>query len=408
MAPIVFVGIVGNQHAAVERQLEPSLEKAGVTEMAIPDGERTQLVKHTKTAKQVVKSLHVGGVIAGELTGKGNDRSFRVIIYDGEGNLTSDLESPIGAKKLTPHNIDVFETNIADIAASGSAPAPKAKTAVAKRQAAPTRDQPHLTDDDAPPGMPGSKPAAAPAPSHPPVAVADDDSAAATADAPAVVAHAPEKPGDHGVHVHIGVLLGMVGRSLSTDPNTIKAYTSSPVATGGFAGGVDIGARIHLAGSFEHTLVMHSDVGGMNASSNIGRFEGAVAYDIVNGGVQLAPIVGIGERYFAIDSTSTSRTADLQYVYVVLGATVAKPIGSRWALRGTAAFEPVFTGLRPASLPGPARWGVDVGASLDVKATAHVFARAALDYQVFQSSYDMTGNTVDGYYGGSLSAGAAF
>lgn len=405
LAPIVFVGIVGNQHEAVEKQLEPSLEKVGVTEMAIPDSSRAQLVKHTKGAKQVVKSLHVGGVIAGQITGARGDRSFRVIIYDGEGNLTSDLESPIGAKKLTAHNIDVFETNISDIAASGTpAPAPKA-TRVAKRQAAPVRDEPHLTDDDAPPGMSGSKPASSPSPA-PVVAAADDDSATATADAPAVVATAPAKPGNHAMHVEAGVLVGMVGRSLSTDANTFKPYSSTPVGTAGVAGSIGIGARLHVGGSFEHTLVMHTNVGGMNVSSNIGRAEATASYDVVHGNVALAPVVGIGERYFAVDSDSTDRTPDLQYVYVVLGATVGKQLGSRWSLHGLAAFEPVVLGLRPAALSEPSRWGVDFGAALDVKATAHVFARAAFDYQLFQSAYQM-GNTVDGYPGGSISIGAS-
>ena len=404
MAPIVFVGIVGNQHEAVEKQLEPSLDKAGVTEMAIPDSSRAALVKHTKTAKQVVKNLHVGGVIAGQLTGAGNNRSFRVIIYDAEGNLTSDLESPIGAKKLSPHNIDVFETNISDIASSGT-PAPAAKpTRVAKRGAAPVRDEPHLTDDDAPPGMPGSK--AAPAPSKAPeVAAADDDSATATADAPAVVASAPAKPGNHSVHVEAGVLVGMVGRSLATDPNTFKHYDSTPVGTGGVAGAVTIGSRLHVGGSFEHTLVMHTDVGGMNISSNIGRAEATLSYDVVHGGFTLAPVAGIGERYFAVDSDSTDRTPDLQYVYVVLGAGVGKQLSPRWSLHGLAAFEPVLLGVRPAALPEPSRWGVDFGAALDVKATAHVFARAAFDYQIFQSSYQM-GNTVDSYPDASISLGA--
>ena len=405
MAPIVFVGIVGNQHAAVEKQLEPSLEKVGVTEMAIPDSSRATLVKHTKNAKQVVKSLHVGGVIAGQITGKGNDRSFRVIIYDGEGNLTSDLESPIGGKQLSKHNIDVFESNIADIAASGS-PAPAAKpTRVAKQRSAPVRDEPHLTDDDAPPGMPGSKPAASsPAPV---VAAADDDSATATADAPAVVAHGPEKSGMHGVHVEVGALVGMVGRSLATDANTFRPYSSSPVGTAGVQGTIGLGSRLRIGGSFEHTLVMHTDVGGMSMSSNIGRAEATLAYDVVHGGVNLAPVVGIGERYFAVDADPTpDRTPDLQYVYVVLGATVGKQLGSRWTLHGLAAFEPVLLGVRPASLPEPGRWGVDFGAALDVKATAHVFARAAFDYQVFQSSYQ-SGNAVDGYPGGSVSVGAA-
>lgn len=406
MAPIVFVGIVGNQHEAVERQLEPSLEKVGITEMAIPDSERATLVKHAKNAKQVVKSLHVGGVIAGQLTGKGSDRSFRVIIYDGEGNLTSDLESPIGGKQLTKHNIDVFESNIADIAASGTpAPAAKPTRAVAKRQkAAPVRDEPHLTDDDAPPGMPGSKPASSPAPV---VAAADDESATATTDAPAVVAQAPAKSGGHGVHVEVGALVGMVGRSLATDPNTFRPYSSSPVGTAGVQGTISLGSRLHVGGSFEHTLVMHTDVGGMSISSNIGRAEATLAYDVVHGGVNLAPVVGVGERYFAVDADPTpDRTPDLQYVYVVLGATVGKQLGSRWTLHGIAAFEPVLLGVRPASLPEPGRWGVDVGAALDVKATSHVFARAAFDYQVFQSSYQ-SGNAVDGYPGGSISVGAA-
>lgn len=403
MAPIVFVGIVGNQHAAVEKQLEPSLDKAGVTEMAIPDSSRAALVKHTKSAKQVVKNLHVGGVIAGQITGAGNDRSFRVIIYDAEGNLTSDLESPIGAKKLSPHNIDVFETNISDIAASGT-PAPAAKpTRVAKRQSAPVRDEPHLTDDDAPPGMPGSKPE--PAPSKAPVVAAADDDTTATADAPAVVATAPGKPGNHAMHVEAGVLVGMVGRSLSTDAGTFKPYNSTPVGTAGVAGTISVGSRLHVGGSFEHTLVMHTNVGGMNISSNIGRAEATLSYDVVHGGVTLAPVAGVGERYFAVDSNSTDRTPDLQYVYVVLGATVGKQLGSRWSLHGLAAFEPVLLGVRPAALPEPSRWGVDFGAALDVKATAHVFARAAFDYQLFQSAYQM-GNAVDGYPDATISLGA--
>src|SRR3569623_3549189 len=308
MAPFVFVGIAGNQHAAVEKQLEPSLDKAGVTEMAIPDSSRAALVKHTKSAKQVVKNLHVGGVIAGQITGAGNDRSFRVIIYDAEGNLTSDLESLIGAKKLSPHNIDVFETNISDIAASGT-PAPAAKqTRVAKRQAAPVRDEPHLPDDDAPPGMPGSKPE--PAPSKAPVVAAADDDTTATADAPAVVATAPGKPGNNAMHVEAGVLVGMVGRSLSAAAGTFTPYNTTPVGTAGVAGTISVGSRLRVGGSIEHTLVMHTNVGGMHISSNIGRAEATHSYDVVHGGVPLAPVAGVGERIFAVGSNSTDRTPD--------------------------------------------------------------------------------------------------
>src|SRR4051812_11055110 len=129
LAPIVFVGIVGNHHDAVEHQLEPTLEKVGIAEMAVPDNERAAIVRHSKAAKQVVASLHASGVIAGELKGKGANRVFRVVIYDGEGNLTSDLESPIAASGLSKHNIEMFETNIADIVAAAPPPAKASRTA---------------------------------------------------------------------------------------------------------------------------------------------------------------------------------------------------------------------------------------------------------------------------------------
>ena len=404
LGPIVFVGIVGSHHEAVEHQLEPSLDKAGISELAIPDDERVAIVKHTAASKKVIKSLHVGGVIAGQLTGAGSSRSFRVLIYDGDGNLQTDLDSPIAAKGLTKGNIQMFETNIADIAASGT-PAP-ARARAGKRKAAPVDDSPlpasHV-DDDAPPGMGGAAKASAPVASAEP-ADTDDTSAAA----PAVVEKsAPSSHGDHGIHVRLGLLVGVVGRNLATDPNTVKTYNASPVGTGGFEGAIAIGSRMHVAGSFEHTFVMHTPIGSDSASTSIGRAEAYASYDVIHGGLSIGPAVGFGERYFSVDSASTDRSPDFNYQYVLLGAAVAKPIGTKWTLHGLAAFEPVVGGLAPPMLPDPGRWGVDFGAALELKATAHVFARAAFDYQVFQSSW-MQGNAVDGYPTGSAVAGAVF
>jgi hypothetical protein len=408
LAPIVFVGVVGTHHEAVEHQLGPSLDKAGVSELAIPDDERAAIVKHTTASKKLVKSLHVGGVIAGQLTGKGASRTFRVVIYDGDGNLQTDLESPIAAAGLTKGNIQMFETNIADIAASGSpAPAPAPVARAGKRKAAPVDDAPlsaSHTDDDAPPGMAGG---AAAKSSAPVVAAADDDDTAGAAPA-SVEKSAPVPAGEHKIHIQLGVLVGVVGRNLATDPNTVKTYNSAPVGTGGFGGEIGIGSRMHIAGSFEHTFVMHTAVGTDNSSTMIGRAQAYASFDVIHGGVSIGPAVGFGERYFSIDSTSTARSPDFNYQYVLLGATVAKPLGTKWALRGLAAFEPVVGGLVPPMLPNPGRWGVDFGASLEVKATAHVFARAAFDYQVFQSAWDMKGNAVDGYPTGSAVAGATF
>jgi len=408
LAPIVFVGIVGTHHDAVEHQLAPSLEKNGITEMAIPDGERAAIIKHGPGAKKVVMSLHAGGVIAGQLGGKGATRTFHLVIYDADGNLTTDLESPIGANGLTKGNIQAFEINISDIVASAphtAAPARAGQPKVAKRKTAEVDDAPlgsSHADDDAPPGFAGT-----PKQSAPVTVAAAADADDTTAAAPAVVEKAPASHGDHRVHVRVGLLFGVVGRNLATDPNTVQTYTSSPIGTGGVAAAVDVGPRIHITGSFEHTLVMHTAVGSDNSSTAIGRAEGAISYDVVHGKVALAPVVGFGTRYFSIDSASTMRSPDTEYQYVMLGASVGTQLGSRWALRGLAAFEPVVGGL-PAMLPTPSRWGFDVGAALEVQATSHVFARAAFDYQSFASSWDMKGGATDAYPSGTIAAGAAF
>ena len=189
----------------------------------------------------------------------------------------------------------------------------------------------------------------------------------------------------------------------------MKYYSSSPVGTGGFEGAVDVGAKVRISGLFEHTFVMHSDVDSGSAATAIGRYQIAAAYDVVhNDSVQLAPVLGLGARYFSIDSTSTMRTPDEQYTYVLLGGTVAKSLGTKWVLRGLAAFEPVVGGIEPKMPTSASRWGFDLGAELEVRATAHVFARAAFDYQSFASSWSMVGGMTDAYPSGTVAAGATF
>jgi hypothetical protein len=403
---VVFVGITGNHHEAVEHQLAPTLEKAGVAELAIPDPDLGAILKHTKQSKAIVKKMHVGGVIAAQLVGNGNARTFRVVIYDAEGNLSSETESPISPRGLAKDDLDVFSINIADIAGSSAAkPQPKAQQ---KRVATKVDDAPlsssHV-DDDAPPGLGGAPAKHEPAPKA--VASPDDDAAAAS---PTTVEQsAPAAKSSTGVHVELGLMFGMVGRSLATDPGTVKSYSSSPVGTFGFEGALAIGKHMKIGGEFDHTIVMHSDVDSMQAATAIGRYEVDASYDVVHDdSIQLAPVVGFGARYFTIDGMSATKTPDQQYTYVVLGASIRKALGTKWALRGLAEFEPVVGGVEPKMANTASRWGFDVGAALEVQATQHVFARASFDYQSFNSSWSMVGGTTDAYPGGSVAAGATF
>jgi hypothetical protein len=388
----VFVGIVGQNHVAVEHQLEPTLKKLGITERSIPERELAAIVKETPAGKKLVKSLHAGGVVAGQLSGSGSSRTFRVVIYDADGNLVSEVESPISARTLTRGDIAMFASNVQDI--TGSSPAQPAGSAVAGDSSLPGSGG----DDDAPPGMAGAA-------SGTRVAAADDDSTGAAA--PQVSQHASPSQGGHALQIQLGLQAGIVGRSMLTDPNTVRKYTSDPVGTGGVEGEITF-AHAHLAGVFEHTLTMHTDVAGGSASTDIGRFELAASYDVLHGSVQVAPVLGFGERYFAVDSMTTARSPDVDYQYVLLGATVAKQLGTRWTQRGLAAYEPVVGGLPPGMGPAPSRYGYDFGAALEVRATRHVFARAAFDYQVFSCSWASGGAAMDNYPAGSASAGAVF
>lgn len=390
---VVFVGVTGTHHEQIEKQLAPALDKAGVVELTIPDKDRTAIIKHTAASRDIVRKLHVGGVVAGELTGTAKARRFRVVMYDGAGKLESESESPISTKGLEKVDLEVFSTNLdSTLGAELKHPA--------KQQPA-VRSDPKHDDSDAPPGLPGQKAA--------PKAVAKVDPFSAPEEAPTTTTTAPARHGGPSIHVRAGLTVGFVGRSLSADAGTILPYTSTPVGTGGFEAGLGIGERFAITGGYEHTLVMHSDVGGTDISSGIGRWQIAAQYDVVHTGVELAPIVGIGGRSFGIDTATGTRTPDYGYTYVILGAELGKSLGDRVALRGLFEFEPSIGGTQPEVMGvHAARYGLDFGAALEIKATKLVFVRAAFDYQVFFSSWSMVGSATDGYPTGTFAAGAAF
>ena len=122
---VVFVGIVGNHHETVEHQLAPTLDKVGVSELVIPDAELSAIVMHAKSSRALVKKMHVGGVIAGQLLAHGRTRTFRVVIYDADGNLSSDTESPLSAAGLEKVDLDVLAINVGELT-GGARPAKRA------------------------------------------------------------------------------------------------------------------------------------------------------------------------------------------------------------------------------------------------------------------------------------------
>lgn len=381
---VVFVGVTGTHHEQIEKQLAPALEKVGVVELTIPDKDRIAILKHTAASKDIVKKLHVGGVIAGELKGTAKARRFRVVMYDGQGKLESESESPISAKGLEKVDLEVFSTNL-----DSTLGAELKHPTVAKTQP---------KDTDPPPGLPAPK------------QVAKVDPFSTPEEQPTITTtSAPEPTGKTKIHLHAGLTLGFVGRNLSADAGTIQPYSSTPVGTGGFEAGLGVGEHLSVSGAYEHTLVMHSDVAGSNITSGIGRWRVAAAYDLISGGAELAPIVGIGGRSFGIDTDSASRTPDYGYTYVILGAEAGAALGERIGLQGRFEFEPSIGGTQPEVMGiHAARYGLDIGAALDIKVTKLIFLRAAFDYQVFFSSWSGAGSATDGYPTGTFTAGIAY
>jgi hypothetical protein len=464
LAPtIVFVGIAGTHHETVERQLTPVLEKAGVQELVIPMPDLGQIARHTDASKEIVKRLHVDGVIGGALITAGGQKTFRIVIYDGQGNMRSLDETPLAGKKLTGGDLEVLAINLTDEVGdlgkgkrtpSGPRaealadveidppkkaplpvpPPPPARKAVA---AAPVHD-----DDEAPPGLPATRSTAKSAPkaelatptfADAPAAAEHTAAPKETADASAVsmdeieaMTGGGDAPVDGGsstataaapestLHLHVGAGFALIGRSF-TPPMALNGFTSTPVGGAQFAAGIAPTERTSLDVMAERTLAMTTSLAAGAASTAISRWEVNGGYALVDHGTEVVANLGLGHRAFSIESTDPSRTPDNEYNYVTIGARLAQPIGDRIVLRGEVELEPVFGGTDGMQMAlGPStRWGLDVGAALEYRLASHFVARGAFDYQRFSWSWDAAGaraagGASDSYPSGSLALRTEF
>ncbi|HEY6038029.1 MAG TPA: hypothetical protein VIV58_27300 [Kofleriaceae bacterium] len=457
----MFVGIAGNHHETVERQLTPVLEKAGVTELVIPTPDLGQIARHTDASKDIVKRLHVDGVIGGALITAGGQKTFRIVIYDGQGNMRSLDETPLAGKKLTGGDLEVLAINlgdeVGDLGKGKKTPnGPRAealadiqidapKKAPSPVPAPPARKAAVHDDDEAPPGLPASRPAR----SAPPKAelatptfgsdsgeTSHEAAPKETADASAVsmdeieamtggggdatidggsstaTAAAPEST----LHLHVGAGLALIGR-VFTPPMALNGFTSTPVGGAQFAAGVSPTERTSLDVMAEQTLAMTTSLATGTAATKISRWEIRGSYALAGhaNGTQVVANLGLGHRAFSMESIDPSRTPNNEYNYVMLGARLAQPLGDKLTLRGEVQLEPVFGGADGMQMTlGPStRWGLDLGAALEYRLAAHFVARGAFDYQRFSWSWDAAGargasGASDSYPSGSLALRTEF
>ena len=429
-AVIVFVGIAGKHPEKIEHQLAPVLAHVHVAQRTVAARDLGDLARHTDASRDVVQHLHVDGVVGGALIESGGTLTLRVVIYDGDGNLTSLGETPLGSRTMSKDELDVLGENleqdlggivahhkaqpepVPDVALPKPAPKPSAVALVPKKSAPPTSELAEISFD-----APDESHHDA-APTQTADAVSLDDVAAlnngSDSDTSAGESTAAPATTSSDLHLRANAGLGVTARSFS-GPSTLMGYGSSAVGTVHVAAGISPIAHLSLDAMAEETLGMTTSVGKTLAPTSMSRWEITASYTVTRGSLAIAPIVGIGQRDFSIDSSATGLSPDTSYGYFLIGATAAMPLGERFAIHAIAAFEPVTGGDEPTAMEYGAatRWALDAGAGLDVKLFSHVSARAAFDYQQFSWSWSAAGTrgaagASDIYPTGMLSVGAEY
>jgi hypothetical protein len=422
-AVIVFVGIAGKHPDQVQRQLAPMLAHAHVASRAIAKAELASLARHADDSKTIAQSLHVDGVIGGALIESGGSLTLRVVIYDGDGNLKSLGETPLGGAAMSKDELDVLGENLADELGELHHKNGKAEVADIDFDAPPKRSAATAEIGFAPETATHDPPAAethAAAPTETADAVSLDDVAALNNSAEdssdsGDSAATATATASHDLHLHANAGFGVASRSFS-GPSGLMGYSSSGVATAHVAAGIEPVAHLSLDAMADEALGMSTNIGSTSASTSMSRYEIAASYALaVGSSLAIAPMLGYGQRDFSIASSATGRSPDLGYGYMVLGANAAYALTERFSLHGLAAFEPVTGGADPTSMEFGAatRWAIDFGAGLDVRMWSHFSARAAFDYQRFSWSWSTAGTRTtssasDSYPTATLSLGAEY
>ncbi|HEY1812275.1 MAG TPA: hypothetical protein VGG74_07945 [Kofleriaceae bacterium] len=426
-AIVVFVGLAGKHPATIEHQLRPVLVHAHVAARTIAARELGDLARHGDGSRDIVQQLHVDGVVSGALIESGGSLTLRLVIYDGDGNLKSLGETPLGGSTMSKDELEVLGENLDD----------ELGGLVAKHKPAPApAPAPALADPDFSMPKTAPKPAAASeeisfdapetpeehhdaAPKDTADAVSLDDVAALNSGTETDTTVAGEaspaaSASPSGLHLHANAGFGVASRSFS-GPDSLMSYTSSPVATAHLEAGLAPTEHLALNAMAEAALGMSSTVGKTDASTSMTRYEITASYALTSGALVVSPTLGYGQRGFSIDSSSTERTPDTSYGYLIAGANAAYTLGPRFALRGLAAFEPVLGGDDPTAMEFGAstRWALDVGAGLEMRVWTHVALRAGVDYQRFAWSWAAAGtraatSAVDSYPTGTVSVGADY
>jgi hypothetical protein len=426
---VVFAGILGGGDSGVDKQVRAVVRDLHVEQIAVTPATLRTLTHHSDGTRELVKKLHVHGVIGFEVvTGHGSP-TLRLVVYDADGGLKTFTELSLGAHGLGADDLDVLRSNLQDdVTALGggnaepSAPAPPppvkaiAKTAPAPKQApASAQDEIELDPTPAAPAEHTAKPAQTADAADD--AVSADVVAAITGSAGEGVDATPAGSASGSLHLGAAVGFGIASRFFTPSPSTVAAYTATPVGAMQLEAHVQPTTHLSLSVLTDHSLQMTTPMrDGSIAATSMSRWEASGSYALIRSGtLEIGPRVGAGRRSFAIDSMDPARSPDGDYNYLIVGVGGTLRVSPRLMVRAAAAFEPVVSGSEPTEMAfgGASRWALDVGGAIEYRPMAHVFARASAEYQRFTWSWDNAGargagGAVDEYPSGTLSLGADY
>lgn len=406
---VVYIGISGPNPGKLDAQLASVVQQAHVERRVIPAATLRTIGSRGEGSHEAIERLHVDGVICGELVEAGGHLNLHLMVYAGDGRMKSYSETPLVARVLSKDELETLRENLdGEIASLTPIATPPKQAALAEIEF----DEPATPAPVAKPPARIARPAAQPIvvaepPAHEPapVEVADADAVSASElealggiDGGGDVSASPATQ----LHLAADVGFGVIARSFAPGPATIASYSSSPVGALALSGRLEPTESLSVAVAYEHTLGMTSG----NAPTSIDRWELAGGYAFA---AHLRAELGLGHRGFTMDSNNAARTPDDDYNYLVAAIAGALPLG-RFAITARLAFEPVLWGTEPTAMSygSASRWAIDGAVAAELRATDHVFVRAAFDYQRFSWTWDRIGGAVDGYPSGTLSLGARY
>ncbi len=446
---VVFVGIGGGDSAKLDHQIHSLLHKdARVEQATVSPAELRTLTHHADGCKQIVRKLHVEGVVGGELIEGHGRLTLRMVVYDGDGGMKDLIEWPLSARALAKADIEALRSNlipdVVDLAGAGGG----GGTSDGSNDGSGDDDGDGSNDEPAPAPAPPPMPALARmgrherAPTAAPAEVPDAPASSSDDDhahkaAPTTTADSSDSVGpeeslentstslggadtdasepDPALRMRASIGIGLASRSFAPGPSTVAAYGSSPVGAVHLEAQIQPSTRTALSVLAERSLGMTTPLMDGAAPTTMERWQVSGAYAMTTGTIQVAPVLGLGSRSFSIDSKDPSRSPDGQYKYVVVGAAASAALGSRLTLGAQVALQPVFGGAEPTEMAfGEAsRWGFEAGASVEMRPRDHLFVRATADYQTFSWSWNAAGargagGAVDSYPSGTLSLGADY